>query len=129
MALKLFSQLSRLLAAVIGLALAGYIGYLVLAQYRTQLTLQDAALKQLTSDSSRRATAVGYFLSERRQDLKELEQSRELSAYFENQALGMSMEYGLRASLIMLEELFRKERESKKLGGVPVFERVVLLDA
>jgi len=105
---KIVAQMSRLLAALIGLALVGYIGYLVISQYRTQLAIQDAALRQLTSDSARRATAVSYFYSERKEDLRQLERSRELSAYFENKALGMSMEYGLKASLMMLDDLFSK---------------------
>ena len=118
-----------MLATLIGLALVSYIGYLVLAQYRTQLVIQDAALKQLTSDSAQRATAVSYFFSERMDDLRDLAESRELSAYYENQALGMSMEYGLRASLIMLGDLSAKTRNSKLLAGAPVFERIVFMDA
>ena len=121
--------MSRLLAALIGLTLVGYIGYLVLAQYRTQLVIQDAALKQLTSDRAKRATAVSYFLSERKDDLRELAESREISSYFENMALGMSMEYGLRASIIMIQDLSGKMRSLKLLAGAPVFERIVFIDS
>ena len=123
------SHLSRLLAALIGFALVGYIGYLVLAQYRTQLVIQDAALKQLTSDSAKRATAVSYFFSERKDDMRELAESRELAAYHENLALGMSMEYGLKASLIIIEDLSEKMRSSKLLAGTPVYEQIVFIDA
>jgi two-component system, cell cycle sensor histidine kinase and response regulator CckA len=126
---KIVSRLSRLLAALIGFALVGYIGYLVLAQYRTQLVIQDAALKQLTTDSAKRATAVSYFFSERKDDLRDLADSRELTAYHENLALGMSMEYGLKASLLMIEDLSEKMRSSKLLAGAPVFERIVFIDA
>ena len=126
---NIISHMSRLLAALIGLALVSYIGYLVLAQYRTQLAIQDAALTQLTSDSAKRATAVSYFLSERKDDLRDLTDSRELSAYFENQALGMSMEYGLKASLIMMGDLCEKMRSTKLLAGAPVFERIAFIDA
>ena len=126
---KIVAQMSRLLAGLIGLALVSYIGYLVVSQYRTQLVIQDAALKQLTSDSARRATAVSYFFSERKDDMLDLAQSRELSAYFENQALGMSMEYGLRASLIMLDDLLGRMRTAKQLSGSPIYERVVFVQA
>ncbi|GFO61447.1 hypothetical protein GMST_37720 [Geomonas silvestris] len=128
MVFKILSQTSRVLATLIGLALVGYIGYLVLAQYRTQLAVQDAALKQLTSDTSRRATALSYFFGEQKDGLHELGESREVSAYFENQALGMSLEYGLRASQIMIDELFLKKRSSKRLGGSPIFERIVFVE-
>jgi two-component system, cell cycle sensor histidine kinase and response regulator CckA len=121
-------KMSRMLAALIGLTLVGYIGFLVLNQYRTQLDIQKSALKQLSSDSARRATAVSYFFSERKDDLRELGQSREISAYFENQALGMSMEYGLRASLIMIEDRLGVISGAKLLAGAPIFERIVVLD-
>jgi PAS domain S-box-containing protein len=127
--IKIIAHTSRLLAALIGITLVSYIGYLVLAQYRTQLVLQEAALKQLASDSARRATAVSYFFSERKDDLRQLEQSREFSAYFENKALGMSMEYGLKASLIMMEDLCGKMHSSKLLAGKPIFERILFIDA
>jgi len=126
---KVVTQMSRLLAALIGLTLVSYIGFLVVSQYRTQLSVQDAALRQLTSDSARRATAVSYFFSERKDDLRGLAQSRELSAYFENKALGMSLEYGLKASLIMLDDLFDKMINTKQLSGSPIFERIVFIDA
>jgi len=125
---EIVAKMSRLLAALVGLALVSYIGYLVISQYRTQLAMQDAALRQLTSDSVRRATAVSYFFTERKDDMRDLEQSRELSAYFENKALGMSMEYGLRASLIMLDDLFGKMRSTKRISGAPIFERIVFID-
>jgi two-component system, cell cycle sensor histidine kinase and response regulator CckA len=125
----IISHLSRLLAALIGFALVGYIGYLVLAQYRTQLVIQDAALKQLSSDSAKRATAVSYFFSERKDDLRELAESRELAAYHENLALGMSMEYGLKASLIIIEDLAEKMRSTKLLADKPVYEQIVFIDA
>ena len=126
---KIIPHLSRSLAALIGFALVGYIGYLVLAQYRTQLVIQGAALRQLSSDSAKRATAVSYFFSERKDDMRDLAESRELAAYFENLALGMSMEYGLKASLIIIEDLSEKMLSSKLLAGTPVFERIVFLDA
>ena len=122
-------HISSLLAALIGLTLAGYIGYLVLAQYRTQVAIQGAALNQLTSDSVRRATAVSYFFSERKDDLRDLAQSRELSAFFENQALGMSMEYGLKASLLMIDDLLDKVLRAKQLAGKPIFEQIAFIDA
>lgn len=129
MLIKIVAQTSRVLAVVIGLALVGQISYLVITQYRAQLTLQNAALQQLTSDSSRRATAVRYFIWERKDDLRVLSECREISAYFENKALGMSLEYGLRASLIMITEQFEKLAGSKLLGDRPIYERIVFIGA
>ena len=126
---RTITKTSGLLAALIGLALVGYITYLVLAQYRTQVAMQEAKVRQLTSDSAQSASGIGYFFAERKDDLKNLAQSRELSAYLENKALGMSMEYGLKASLIMIGDQLERMRVSNQLAGAPVYERIVFIDA
>ncbi|HJV36721.1 PAS domain S-box protein, partial [Geomonas sp.] len=124
----MISRMSRLLAAVIGLALVGYIGYLVVAQYRSQLALQDTALKRFTSDATRRATALSFYFSEGKSELRDLARSREISSYFENKALGMSMEHGLRATLQVVDDLFDATLKSKVSNGGPAFDRLVFID-
>jgi len=125
---KMVARTSSLLAPLIGLALVGYVCYLVVAQYRTQVAIQAAELSQFTAENAKRATAISYFFAERQEDLRNLAQSREVSAYFENKALGMSMEYGLSASLIMMDDLFDRMRDSKQMPRSPMFERTVFVD-
>lgn len=120
----------RLVALVpLGVALVAAILYLVFAQYRTQMALQQTALRQVAYDSERRATALGYFFTEQRDVLQDLAQSRELTSYFENKALGMSFEYGLKASLFFITEHFDQVRLSKRLGGQAAYERLAFLSA
>jgi len=126
---KPLEALSKIAAIAIGLGLVVAIIYLVAVQYRSQVSLQQTALKQVSYDSERRATAFGYFLSEQLNTLKELSESRELKTYFENKALGMSMEYGLQASMLIVTEHFDKVRQKKILGEHQIFERIVFLNA
>lgn len=121
--------LSKAAAALIGLGLVVVIVYLVVVQYNSQIARQQAALQEAGSDCERRATAVGYFFSEQLDYMGDLAQCRELSAYFENKALGMSMEYGLRASSLLITERFDKVRRVKRLGDHPLYKRIVFLDA
>ncbi len=121
--------MSKIAAFSIGLVLAGYIAYLVVAQYRSQLALQHIALQQLTYDSETRATAISYFYSEREDDLRHLAESRELTAFFENRALGMSMEYGLKASILNVADLLDRMRQHVKLADQIVYERIVFVDS
>jgi hypothetical protein len=123
-----FSLIRRIAAIVFSLALAGYMGFLLYSQYRSQSKLQKYYLNRQLHDTEKRATAVSYFFSERIDDVTRLAESRELSVYFENQALGMSMEYGLSASLMEAEDAFRKFRENRKLVGNKIFSRLVFLD-
>ncbi|NVN93115.1 MAG: PAS domain S-box protein [Desulfuromonadales bacterium] len=111
------------------LAIAGYTGFLLFSQYRSQSELETFYLNSQLQDSDKNATALGYFFSERSDDIVRLADSRELSLYFENKALGMSMEYGLSASLLDAEDAFKKFREKRKLDNKAIYSRIVFLDA
>jgi PAS domain S-box-containing protein len=111
--------------AVVGAiaVLIGYIGFLLGTNYHSQVELQESSLAQFRWDSEKRATTLSYFYSERKNDLNSLAVARALSTFFENKALGMSMEYGLRASLLGITEVFENLLE-KKLGDNRIYERI-----
>lgn len=115
-------------AAVVGLILVALIGFLLWSNYQAQVELQESASRQLRHDSEKLATTVGYFFSERKDDLKNLAESRELAIYFENKDLGMSMAYGLRASLVAIAGRFERLRDGKTFHGERIYERIVFLD-
>ena len=123
------NRYSRYAGMAVGVVLIGFVGFLVVSQYRARLALEKSQLRQRSHEVGNRATAIGYFLSERDDDLHYLSESRELSIYFENLALGMSMEYGLRASLWAIEDLFDRTRLKKKLGDEAIYSRIVFVDA
>jgi hypothetical protein len=113
----------------VGVVLVGFIGFLVGKNYLSQLELQEFALEQLRQDLDKRATAMSYFYSERRNDLKNLAGSRELSIFFENKALGMSMEYGPRLSLLSISEIFNRLIKERNLGKDRIYTRIVFIDS
>ena len=117
--------------ATIGISfvLVGFIGFLVLKNYHSRVELQQYALEEIRYDLEKRGTAVSYFYSERRNDLKDLAESRELSIFFENKALGMSMQYGLRASLLTISESFNRLLEQRKLGEDRIYTRIFFVDS
>lgn len=110
------------------LALIGCITIFLYVAYSSQHRAQNIALDQLRQDAEKRAGAISYFYLERRNDLNSLAEQRALSTFFENQALGMSMQYGLGDSLFALSELFQKLIDDKKLGGQRIFTRILFLD-
>ena len=103
-------------------------GFLINDLFQSRSQLHQISRVHLLNDSGKRATALGYFFSERSNDLLDLSENRELSAYFENRALGMSMEYGLASSLAELNTSFDKFRGKKKLGNSEIYKRIVFLD-
>ena len=125
----MITRFSKVAAVLICTALITYIGFLVVSQYRSRLALQESQFRQLTQVIEKRATAVRYFYSEREDDLRNLTESREISVYFENQALGMSLEYGLQASLFAIQDLFDRLRAKKKLEDHVIYNRIVFVDA
>jgi PAS domain S-box-containing protein len=114
---------------VASLVLVGFIGFLVVENYLSQLELQGYTLEQLRQDTEKRATAVTYFSSERKNDLRNLALGREISIFFENKALGMSMEYGLKASLLAMSDGFHRLLKEKKLGDDRIYTRIVFIDS
>ena len=116
--------------AVVGASifLIGYIGFLVALNYISLRGLHESALEQLRQDTEKRAIALSYFCSERKNDLKDLAEGRMISAFFENRALGMSMEYGLQASLLGISESFGNLLEHRKFGEHRIYTRIVFID-
>lgn len=124
-----FASARRLGLVLVSLALVAYMGYLLAGLYGSRQELQRSALARVILDTDKRAAALGYFFSERVSDLEDLAGSRDLQAYFENEALGMSMEYGLGASLDGARGALASFRDKKRLGTGAIYSRVVFLDA
>jgi PAS domain S-box-containing protein len=131
--MELFRKVSdtrtKIAAIVSGVLLIGYIIFLVGMNYVSQLHLQESALEKFRQDMEKRATAIGYFFSERKNDLKHLTQGRDISSFFENKALGMSMEYGLRASLLGISKNFDRLLADRKFDEDKIFDRIILIDS
>ena len=115
------------MALAICCALAVFIGIMLTDQLLSHARQGNERLEDLAQDLEKRISAVTYFFSERYADLENLGVSRELVGYFENQALGMSMKYGLRSSLYNAVRRFNLLRETKTIGGDPIYRRLVFI--
>ena len=109
--------------------LLAYVCFLLFAIHQSQTDLQSTLLEHLRQETEKRAAAVEYFFAERKDDLTDAARSREISVFFENRALGMSMEYGLKFSLTQIEERFRDMIGTKKIGDDAIYSRIVFVDA
>ncbi len=105
-----------------------FTAFLLLTNYRSQLKLRDTALERFKHNTEQRANALGHFFSELLDDLQDLTGSRAVSVYFENQALGMSMAYGLHASLLSVEQKFHSLIERRTYHGKRVFKSIIMVD-
>ena len=111
-----------------GLLMSGFIAFLIGTNYGSQVELREFVLENLKNQLEKQATEVVYFFAQRRAELENLSDRREISLFFENQALGMTMEYGLRASLVAVEELFKEFIHKVRLGEKQAYKRIVFMD-
>jgi PAS domain S-box-containing protein len=118
----------KFVTAVVGCMLTVVIGALLWATYAAQISQRLSASTQFQSDGERLSVAIGYFFAERKDDIRNLSECRELSAFFENRALGMSMAYGLRASQLAIAERFRRVLERKQFHEDLIYDRIVFVD-
>jgi len=113
---------------IVVVILLAYVSFLLTTNYTSQTNLQHIILEQFRSENSWRATLVSYFFNDRRQAMLNLVSSREIDVFFENRALGMSMEYGLKQSLPPIKERFVALLDRDRIDGETVYLQIVLLD-
>lgn len=112
----------------VSLILMGFIAFLLIKNYLSQVELQKSATENFKTATEKQATALSYFFNERKNDIKNIVSSREIAIFFENKALGMSMEYGLQQSLLSITNLFNYLFEEKKLNAERIYNRIVFVD-
>ena len=91
--IKRFATKQVLATFAAGLGLLAYICFLLLTNYHSEISLQENLIELQRQQAAQRAAELGYFLADRKEDLANLAHSRETAVFFENKALGMSMEY------------------------------------
>lgn len=118
-----------LLLAGANLLLLTYIIYLFFSNYSSQKDIRRSAEGRMADQVAKQATSIGYFISERRNDLKRLARSSGVLSYFQSKALGMSMKYGLRATLIQTEQEFIRLLEEDTFSGQSGFAHLFFTEA
>ncbi len=110
-----------------GLFFIAYATALVWMTYQAQTQRQEAGFAGTRLEAEKLAAAIAYFIDERRNDLADQAASAEVVSYFSNQALGMSLEYGLRANLLSILGRMHRLLEGKHLNGEPIYRRMALI--
>src|SRR3979411_689421 len=95
--------------------------------YSSQVELRQNADARLVSIGEARATEIREFLIERRQAAARLAASEDISNYFSNLDLEMSVKYGLFANLAAIERRFQVTIDEEKYQGQPAYLRLAFL--
>ncbi len=125
---EFYKNRENLVTLFVSLVLVGFIGFLLVSNYQSQVKLRTSALERLVHDIDKRAASLNYFFSERNNDLKSLATSREIRTFFDNQALGMSMVYGLQTSLTAVSKRLQQFVAGKTVGSKPIYHHALLVD-
>ncbi|TYL70867.1 putative bifunctional diguanylate cyclase/phosphodiesterase [Bradyrhizobium cytisi] len=96
--------------------------------YTSQVELRQNADARLVSIGEARATEINDFLTERRQAAARLAASEDISNYFSNLDLGMSIKYGLFANLAAIELRFQATLDQEKYQGQATYLRLAFFD-
>ncbi len=120
-----FRNFALVLASI---AVGTYVMLLLGTTWFAQGELRATTLAQARLSLQQQAAALGYFYSERHHDLTDLRKSAALSNFFANRDLGMSMQYGLRASLLRMQDALDQVRNHKHIGSRSVYTDVAVYD-
>ncbi len=105
-----------------------FIFVLLIQNYRAASQLREVFLERVIAEGKYQAAGFDRLLEEMSGDLRNLAESTELAAFCQNRALGMSMEYGLRLSLVPLQARVDQLLSHRSSEGIWLYQRVLLLD-
>ncbi len=109
-------------------ALVGYMVFLIIASYSSQVALRQAEVDRFVNRERGRAEILSRFFAEKLSEIEGLADGRAIRVYFENKALGMTMTYGLKASIIGIENRFGKFLAERASDEANAFDALVLVD-
>ncbi len=113
---------------IVGVLLGLYLAVLIAFAWLGQERLRESLAAQDQLHSEKLAFGLGYFLSDLQATLDDVARTGSISTFFANRDLGMSMRYGLRASLLSIERDLQHLIQRKRAHDRPVFRRVIFAE-
>ncbi|MGR5062028.1 EAL domain-containing protein [Photobacterium sp. DNB22_13_2] len=120
---KLSSSNLIILAAVL---LAAYLILILAVTNLGQTRLNESQHRELTLKVQSYTSMLEYFFSVSSEEITDFTTDRAMTTFFANLASGMSMEYGLGASLMKLDHELDALVETRLINEIPVYNRFVL---
>ena len=111
------------------LFLVGSVSVLIFTTYQSHKKLQASYVRLWKEQMGRRVQLLEAFLTSRQRDVQRMAASPQVIGYYQAKNLGMTMRYGLRASLSQTRALFLENMGKTSLEGGQVFSRMVLADS
>jgi PAS domain S-box-containing protein len=102
--------------------------YIMILFYQASSRLVEANRRSFVQRVRTDTAILDNFLRQRAMDIKTLSRSKALQSYYQNKALGMSLEYGLAVSLAAVNQEFERFLTAMQEDGHPIFLGIAFFD-
>ncbi|WP_022941829.1 putative bifunctional diguanylate cyclase/phosphodiesterase [Psychromonas hadalis] len=123
---KLITSKTAIIAA--GIMLAGYLVLILAVTHLGQNKLNESQHNELQLKVAHYADTLSYFFDVSQHNILVLSKDKTMSTFFYNRSSGMSMTYGLGASLFKLEALMAQLCDERKIDQTAIFKRILLFN-
>ena len=91
--------------------------------------LSEQNQSRVIAENAQKAATLGDYLTQEKIFVSQIADGPEINNFLANHALGMSLQYGLQASLDAIAQSFAKTLATRSIDGKPLYTRVVYVDA
>lgn len=102
--------------------------YIMILFYQASSRLVEANRRSFVQKVRTGTAILDNFLRQRVIDIETLSRGQALQSYYQNKALGMSLEYGLAVSLAAVNQEFERFRTATQEDGHPIFLGIAFFD-
>ncbi|MEF1310709.1 bifunctional diguanylate cyclase/phosphodiesterase [Vibrio mytili] len=118
---------SRKTITISAVLVAIYLAVLIAITSVGQTKLKDSQYRELDLKVKSYATTLNNFFTVASEDIDNLSNDKTVQTFFANLASGMSIEYGLGASLINLKHRFDGELNAKLINDLNIYDQLTLV--
>jgi len=123
---KYFSHKTVIIFA--GIILAGYLLLILGVTNVGQSRLKESQQNELHLKVTQYVNSLSYFFTVTQDNIEALCNDKTMTTFFANRSSGMSLEYGLGASMFNLKNLINQMVGSSTVDDTPVYNRIMLVD-
>ncbi|MFV0347545.1 MAG: ATP-binding protein [Halodesulfovibrio sp.] len=98
-----------------------FLFWLIAKLHQQNVVLNDTNRHHLLSSANSEAHAISYFFQTRLVDITELAQHPTIASYYRTKDLGMLRQYGLDASISLMEKQFERFLFLNVINGTPIY--------
>jgi PAS domain S-box-containing protein len=105
-----------------------FVAYLLVRVYRASSLLAEASRQSFAQEAKTRVSILNEYFERLSSGVETLSNSRALHAYYQNKALGMSLEYGLAVAVAQVRDEFEHYQRTVLAQGRPVSQQITFFD-